>query len=131
MEELLTYIELKSKEEKERALEFMKKITSTKNEEKRRYEVEMAYHCGKLLAYAEISKIINHDKTAKDELRRLIDKIADEVIIKKKLERFRKISKNPALKADLGSFEEGVEEFKFELFKALDLLDDVTIIEIT
>ncbi|AEH25183.1 hypothetical protein [Pyrococcus yayanosii] len=131
MEGLLAYIELKSQESKKKALDFIKKAGSSRGYEKRRFEVETAYYFGKLSAYAEIRDMILQDRKVREELKQLIEKAAETALIKEKLAVLHAIKTHTEHKTDLRSFEQGVEEFKFELFKALNLLDDVTIIEIT
>ncbi|ADT84821.1 hypothetical protein [Thermococcus barophilus] len=130
MEKLLAYVELKTQESKKKALDLIKKAGSSRGHEKRRFEVEVAYWAGKLSAYAEVRGMILRNVEAREELKQLIEKAAETALIKEKLAVLHAISKHSNHTTDIKSFERGVEELKFELFKALNLLDDVTIIEI-
>lgn len=115
---ILAVLELRLRNAEENAHKYaIESLTATNQEEKCRNEVELAYHLGKAKAYVEVRKLLNGGSHATVELRRLIERAAEEVLKFHAMEYL----KGTAYGSEPGdTFENGVEALKQQLIRLID-----------
>lgn len=101
----------------------LRAVTAEDMSEKHRLEVEFSYLLGKSSAYSEIEALISDNSLVEVELKRALDKVAEDVITEWRSRGLKRLSTG-------SGFEMGVEAMKTRLVDIILGSIDVTILEV-